>query len=257
MAQSANEKCLVVLANKERVKIGLAPLALNAKLYEAARFHSQDLADHGGNCDLHNSCNGEFWSKRVTRYYPNWIALGENVATSIDNPQVIHDGWMASSGHRANILNPAFKEMGAAIVLGQTGFGKLAFATEDFGSTGQTVIPTDLDCDGIVVIPPTSSTLTVNQNDSQNTNIFKKMFSMICAPEKKCRVHVNISKISGNSKKKFDRRVLSEAKPVFTFNRRADGGSSFHISIDGVDAKGGALNVHFLNGGADFVVPSP
>ena len=137
LAQAAGEDlALLVLANEARAAQNVPPLAWNADLGDAALAHSEDLAAHGGNCDLHNSCNGELWYKRVQRYYPAWVALGENVATSISDPVQLHEGWMSSAGHRANILNSSFTEFGAGIALGQTNFGKLAFATEDFGSRG-------------------------------------------------------------------------------------------------------------------------
>jgi hypothetical protein len=130
------EMKLLVLANQARAAANVPPLIWNDDLATAAQVHSEDLAAHGGNCDLHNSCNGELWYKRVQRYYPAWVALGENVATSVDDAQILHDGWMSSAGHRANILNGNFSDFGAGIALGQTNFGMLAFATEDFGSRG-------------------------------------------------------------------------------------------------------------------------
>lgn len=133
---SGEEMQLLVLANQARAAANVPPLIWNDDLAAAAVVHSEDLAAHGGNCDLHNSCNGELWYKRVQRYYPAWVALGENVATSVSDPQILHDGWMSSAGHRANILNSDFSDFGAGIALGQTNFGKLAFATEDFGSRG-------------------------------------------------------------------------------------------------------------------------
>lgn len=134
---TADEMRLLELTNQARAVAGLRPLVWNSALAAAAQEHSDDLAAHGGNCpSLHDSCNGELWIKRLDRFYPNWTALGENVAENTADPQALHDGWMASAGHRANILNNAFTEFGTAITLGQTAFGKIAFGTEDFGSRG-------------------------------------------------------------------------------------------------------------------------
>ena len=125
-----------MLTNEARAAANVPPVAWNDGLGSAAVAHSEDLAAHGGNCDLHNSCNGETWWKRVQRFYPGWIGLGENVAVSVSDPVMLHQGWMDSPDHRANILNKSFTEFGAGVALGQTNFGKLAFATEDFGSRG-------------------------------------------------------------------------------------------------------------------------
>lgn len=134
---TADEMQLLAFTNQARAIAGLAPLTWNVNLAAAAQEHSDDLAAHGGNCpSLHDSCDGTAWSKRVGRYYPCWVALAENAAEGLSSAQSLHDGWMASSGHRANILSPFVTEFGAAIALGQTAFGKIAFATEDFGSCG-------------------------------------------------------------------------------------------------------------------------
>lgn len=134
---SADEVALLALANEARADAGVLPLVWNDGLGEAARVHSSDMAASG--CFQHDSCNGLNWAKRIGKYYP-WLALGENIAMGLDDPRSLHEGWMASSGHRANILGTSFSEFGAGIVLGQTSVGKLAYATEDFGSRG--MLPT-------------------------------------------------------------------------------------------------------------------
>ncbi|HEY8516995.1 MAG TPA: CAP domain-containing protein [Candidatus Binatia bacterium] len=125
-----------MFANEARAQQNIPPLMWNNQLAAAALAHSEDLAAHGGNCNLHNSCNGESWFKRVQRYYPGSVTLGENVAVSVNDARILHDSWMNSASHRSNILNASFTEFGAGIAMGQTNFGKLAFATEDFGSRG-------------------------------------------------------------------------------------------------------------------------
>jgi hypothetical protein len=134
---SADELALLALTNEARADARLRPLVWHDGLGEAARVHSSDMASNG--CFQHDSCNGQKWSTRIGKYYP-WIALGENIAMGVNDPRSLHEGWMASSGHRANILNTSFTEFGAGIVLSQTAFGKLAYATEDFGDRG--MLPT-------------------------------------------------------------------------------------------------------------------
>lgn len=143
-APSADELRTCEIINEQRAANGVAPLRFSDELSAAAKFHSDDLAAHGGNCDLHNSCNGEIWSKRVGRYYPGWVALGENVATSVSDPEQIVTGWMNSGGHRVNILSSSFTEVGCAISFGLTPFGTLAFATADFGSRGLLPVATPI-----------------------------------------------------------------------------------------------------------------
>ncbi|MEW6269229.1 MAG: CAP domain-containing protein [Thermodesulfobacteriota bacterium] len=158
MAASGEEMALLVLANEARAQSNVPPLMWSDQLAEAAVVHSEDLAAHGGNCDLHDSCNGEVWWKRVQRYYPGWVTLGENVAVSVNDARTLHDAWMNSSGHRANILNSSFTEFGAGIAIGQTNFGKFAFATEDFGSRGALPIGAQPTLPGGAVTPAAGDT---------------------------------------------------------------------------------------------------
>jgi len=132
-APDAGELALLAFCNESRAKAGLAPLVWNNGLGQAARAHSTDMAEH--DCYQHSSCNGTKWSTRVSRYYSPWSALGENIALGSSDPRMLHDDWMASPGHKANILGP-YSEYGSGIALGETNFGVWAYATEDFGNRG-------------------------------------------------------------------------------------------------------------------------
>jgi hypothetical protein len=129
IAASPDEVALLALANEARAKSGLTPYVWNAALGDAALAHSVDMATHG--CFDHDSCNGEVWSKRITRYYSGWTALAENIGGG-GTARTMHDAWMSSSGHRANILGP-YVDFGAGMALNAQ---KSSFATEDFGRRG-------------------------------------------------------------------------------------------------------------------------
>lgn len=132
-APDAGELALLAFANEARAAAGLRPLVWHDGLGKAARAHSTDMADN--DCYQHNSCNGQYWSTRISKYYPSYFALGENINLGSSDPRALHDGWMSSPGHRANILGP-FTEFGAGIALGETNFGVWAYGTEDFGDRG-------------------------------------------------------------------------------------------------------------------------
>jgi hypothetical protein len=138
-AATNEEWALLVLANQARsdpAAFGyddpiVPPLVWNDDLAAAARAHSDDMASNG--CYQHNSCNGQVWWKRVQAYYPDWTGLAENIIEVGDTPEQLHEGWMASPDHRANILSGGLVEFGAGIAIGPSGFGPIAFGTEDFG----------------------------------------------------------------------------------------------------------------------------
>jgi len=133
---TSDDRALLAFTNLARAEHNLPPLVWHDGLGRAAYDNSSALAARGGNCDPH-SCGGEWW-RRIQRHYPG-AAAGENVASNVPNPRVLHDGWMTSTGHRANILSSYATEFGASIMLGQTNVGTWAFATEDFGSRSVTV----------------------------------------------------------------------------------------------------------------------
>jgi uncharacterized protein YkwD len=94
------------------VNAGLAPLNANGALNNAAAAHSADQAAR--NQMTHTGSNGSNAGDRIRAagYQPG--TWGENVAAGYTSASSVVAGWMGSSGHRANILNPAFTQIGVA-----------------------------------------------------------------------------------------------------------------------------------------------
>lgn len=116
------------LANAERAKSGCGPLTLNDKLGNAAQAHSDDMAQR----DFfdHTNPDGEDPGDRVTAAGYKWSTYGENIAAGQRTPAAVMDSWMNSSGHRANILNCSFKEIGIGYRQGSGG----PWWTQNFGA---------------------------------------------------------------------------------------------------------------------------
>lgn len=125
-ADSGPTDRVLVLVNAEREKAGCAPLAEDAKLTKAAQNHSQDMADHRNMS--HTGSDGSSMGDRLARVGYPFRSAGENVAAGYGTPESVMDGWMNSPGHRANILNCGFKEIG--IGLAQPG----NYWTQNFGT---------------------------------------------------------------------------------------------------------------------------
>ncbi|MFF4699128.1 CAP domain-containing protein [Streptomyces chattanoogensis] len=117
---------VVELVNNERSKAGCAPLVVNAKLTKAAQAHSKDMADHRNMS--HTGSDGSSPGDRITRAGYDWSAYGENVAYGYATPESVMKGWMSSPGHKRNILDCSFKEIGVG--LAQPG----NYWTQDFGA---------------------------------------------------------------------------------------------------------------------------
>ncbi|MGW4290887.1 CAP domain-containing protein [Streptomyces sp. NPDC004673] len=117
---------VVELVNAERAKVGCSPVKLNSTLSKAAQDHSADMAAH--NTMSHTGSDGSDPGSRITAAGYQWSAYGENVAYGYSTPEQVMDGWMNSEGHRENILNCSYKEIGVG--LAQPG----SYWTQDFGT---------------------------------------------------------------------------------------------------------------------------
>jgi uncharacterized protein YkwD len=112
------EQHVVELVNDHRASRGLPPLKRVTELDNAARYHARDLRqdnyfDHDSydrsGSTLTRVCE---WNTRITAFYKNWSNLGENIAAGPSSPENVMQGWLNSSGHRANIESPNYWEIG-------------------------------------------------------------------------------------------------------------------------------------------------
>lgn len=122
---------VVALTNAERARAGLAPVVLNFELNASAQGYADTLAP--GNCFGHQCGPLPQLSQRVeSAGYTGWSALGENVAAGALSPEQVVAGWMSSPGHRANILNGRFTELGVGIASSGGHYG--VYWTQHFGA---------------------------------------------------------------------------------------------------------------------------
>ncbi|MFF4401071.1 CAP domain-containing protein [Streptomyces sp. NPDC001480] len=117
---------VIQLVNVERAKAGCSALTSNATLAKAAQAHSADMAAHQNMS--HTGSDGSSPGDRITRAGYSWSAYGENVAYGYSTPEQVMAGWMSSPGHRANILNCSFKEIGVGLAQPNS------YWTQDFGT---------------------------------------------------------------------------------------------------------------------------
>jgi hypothetical protein len=124
------ESDVIDLVNVERQAEGLHPLAYDARLTAAARLHSQDMAEQ--NYFDHDSLDGTKFYERILDAGYDYSTCGENIAAGYGSPEAVVDAWMNSSGHRANILNPSFCDIGVGYV-NVSGSAFQYYWTQDFG----------------------------------------------------------------------------------------------------------------------------
>ena len=106
-------------------------LAWNALLTQAGEGHSRDMATL--NYFSHTSADGRDLADRVNTTGYLWNTIGENIAAGYATVDSVMDGWTASDGHCANLMNPNFTEVGLACVPGTTSSTYNTYWTMDLG----------------------------------------------------------------------------------------------------------------------------
>lgn len=123
---------MLAAVNAQRAAAGAPSLVMCGRLVLAAQLHSQDQA--ATNTMSHTGSNGSTLSSRMAAIgYTGWTALGENVAAGYGSVDSVMSGWMNSSGHRANILNPNFTHAGFGRADSSRG---TPYWTQNFGRSG-------------------------------------------------------------------------------------------------------------------------
>lgn len=117
---SAELQQVLNLTNAERTSRGLAPLVHNSLLGAAADAHSRDQAARGQL--THTGSDGSNPGQRISRAGYVWRTWAENAAAGYGSAGAVMAGWMGSSGHRANILNPNMTEVGLGIAYTSSGY---------------------------------------------------------------------------------------------------------------------------------------
>lgn len=107
------ENEVIRLVNVERSKQGLAPLTANWELSRVARYKSQDMKTKGYFSHTSPTYGSPF--QMMQHFGIVYRTAGENIAMGQKTPAEVMKAWMNSPGHRANILNPAFKEIGVGL----------------------------------------------------------------------------------------------------------------------------------------------
>ncbi|MBW4601270.1 MAG: type I secretion C-terminal target domain-containing protein [Calothrix sp. FI2-JRJ7] len=106
----AFEQQVLELTNQERAKSGLPPLKANAELNYAADKYAELMSQN--RYFSHTGPDGsQPWDRAKAAGFEAQT-MGENIAAGQKTPQQVVQGWMNSPGHRANILNPSFTQLG-------------------------------------------------------------------------------------------------------------------------------------------------
>ena len=123
---------LIQQANTARRDAGLPSLTPNDLLQEAARKKGEDMLKN--NYFAHTSPAGVTPWKWFDSAGYNYVYAGENLAIDFSTGEGVHEAWMNSPGHRANILNPRYRDIGIAVVSGKFQDRTTTVVVQHFGS---------------------------------------------------------------------------------------------------------------------------
>jgi uncharacterized protein YkwD len=127
------------LTNVERKNDGTGPLLENSKLNQAAMLKARDILTK--QYFDHISPDGKGPADLAKKVNYDYIAIGENLALGgFASDKELVDAWMASPGHRENILNKSYTEIGVAVVKGMYEKQQVWVAVQEFGAP-RTVCP--------------------------------------------------------------------------------------------------------------------
>lgn len=101
------------LVNAERAARGLGAVVHQGQLGSAAQLHSEDQARRG--VLSHTGSNGSSPGDRIAAAGYDYRGWGENIASGSPSAESVMSAWMNSSGHRRNILNPTYTEIGLGL----------------------------------------------------------------------------------------------------------------------------------------------
>lgn len=102
------------LVNQYRAQNGLGALTLSDELSNVAQAKAQDMKNN--NYFSHNSPTYGTPFEMMQSFGVTYRTAGENIAMGYSSPAAVVEGWMNSEGHRANILNGSFTQMGLGYV---------------------------------------------------------------------------------------------------------------------------------------------
>ncbi|MGL5314844.1 MAG: CAP domain-containing protein [Peptostreptococcaceae bacterium] len=116
---SAYQKEVLNLVNAERAKQGLSALTLDSQLSNVATIKSQDMINK--NYFDHNSPTYGSPFDMMKQFGISYKSAGENIAMGQKTPQEVVNAWMNSKGHRDNILNANFTNLGVGVAKDSSG----------------------------------------------------------------------------------------------------------------------------------------
>lgn len=101
-------EAMLALINKERARLGRAPLSLSTKLTDMANVRAKEICEYFS----HTRPNGSSCFSILREYGVNYSAAAENIAAGNGTPEATYDQWKNSPGHYSNMIDEDLTEIG-------------------------------------------------------------------------------------------------------------------------------------------------
>lgn len=170
--QKLSYEKIIEATNQERIKYGLKPLSEKGTLNSSALFKAYDM----DNLQYfeHESPSGKNISDLAEQFGYEYITIGENLAMgNFESEAAMVEAWMNSPGHRANILNPKYTQIGIGLVPGAWQGRRVWYGVQHFGKPLTDCPSIDKALKAIVTKNQTEITNTQKQLAIQKTEIEK------------------------------------------------------------------------------------
>lgn len=113
------EQKVIDLVNQQRANNGLPALKANWEICRVARYKSQDMINKGYFAHQSPTYGSPF--NMMENFGIKFSAAGENIAYGQRTPQEVMTTWMNSPGHRSNILNATYNQIGVGVAKTSSG----------------------------------------------------------------------------------------------------------------------------------------
>ena len=123
---------VIKIVNTERAAAGCEPVTQDPALTQAALTHSEKM-EAASTMSHQLPGEADLGTRFTAAGYSGWRLIGENVAYGYTSAASVMNGWMNSTGHKANILNCSFDDIGVAAVTADNG---TIWWTQTFGTQG-------------------------------------------------------------------------------------------------------------------------
>lgn len=126
-----NKEKIIELTNQERTSRGLGALKESSLLDQSATLKGQDMFAKDYWSHFAPDGTSPWYFFKQVGYNYNWA--GENLARDFSTSSGVISGWMASQGHRDNMLNPNFTDIGISVQNGTLGGDQTTLVVEHLG----------------------------------------------------------------------------------------------------------------------------